>query len=85
MKGKSENIWILVLLLLAGIVLGGFLGELLGGIPALKWLTYGKTFGTTTPLVVELGVLSLQLGLQIRFTIAGIVGMALAFFIYGKL
>lgn len=85
MKGQSRNIWVLVLLLLAGIVLGGFVGELLGSVPALKWLVYGKTFGTTAPIVVELGVLTLQLGLQIRFTIAGMLGIVLAFFVYRKM
>lgn len=85
MKGKSQSVWVLVLLLLAGIVLGGFVGELLGSFPALKWLAYGKTFGTTMPIVIELGVLTLQLGLQIRITVAGILGMAVAFLAYRKM
>ena len=29
MKGRSQNIWVLILLLLAGVVLGGFLAQLL--------------------------------------------------------
>ncbi len=85
MKGRSQNIWVLLLLLLAGIVLGGFVGELLGSFPALKWLAYGKTFGTTAPIVLDLGVLTLQLGLQIQFTIAGIFGIVLAFLVYRKM
>ena len=60
MKGRSQNIWVLILLLLAGVVLGGFLAQLLSGYPALSWLGYGKSFGLTSPLVLDLGVLTLQ-------------------------
>ena len=86
MRGRSsQNIWILVLLLLAGVVLGGFIASMLGGIPALSWLAYGSYFGLSSPLVLDLGVLTLQFGLTIRFTIAGIIGIVLAFLIYRKL
>ncbi len=85
MKGhSSQNIWVLILLLLAGVVLGGFIASMLGGIPALSWLAYGSSFGLSSPLVLDLGVLTLQFGLTIRFTIAGIIGIVLAFFIYRK-
>lgn len=86
MKGRSsQNIWVLILLLLAGVVLGGFIASMLSGIPALSWLAYGSSFGLSSPLVLDLGVLTLQFGLTIRFTIAGIIGIVLAFFIYRKM
>ncbi len=85
MKGRTQNIWILILLLLAGVVLGGFISQALGGIPALRWLSYGSTFGISSPLVLDLGVLTLQFGFTVRFTIAGILGIILAFFIYRKI
>ncbi len=86
MRGhSSQNVWILVLLMLAGVVLGGFLADLFGGVSALSWLSYGKNFGLASPLVLDLGVLTLQFALMIRFTIAGILGIILAFFIYRKL
>ncbi len=85
MKGRTQNIWILVLLMLAGVVLGGFIGDALQKIPALSWLGYGSNFGLTSPLVLDLGILTLQFALTIRFTIAGILGIILAFFIYRKL
>ena len=41
MKGTgSKNAWSLFLLLLTGIVLGGFIGMLAEGTPALGWLSY---------------------------------------------
>lgn len=54
---KNKNFWILLLLLLAGIVLGGFLGEATKSISLLSWLNFGQSFGLDTPLVLNLGVL----------------------------
>lgn len=85
MKNRSQNVWVLLLLLLAGVVLGGFIGSLLGDISMLSWLNYGSSFGLTSPLILDLGVLVLQFGLTIRFTIAGIIGIVLAFFIYHRM
>ncbi len=86
MKGHAtRSIWVLILLLLAGVVLGGFIGDYLGKFPSLNWLSYGKAFGLTSPFVLDLGVLKLQFGLSIRFTIAGIVGIMIAAFIYRKM
>jgi len=80
---------VLLLLLLAGVVLGGFFGYLAKDISWLAWLDYGQTFGITgaggSALILELGVLVLQFGLQIKITIASIIGIVVAFFLYRKL
>ena len=81
---SGGNFWIAVLFILAGVVIGGFIGTYLGGIPVLSWLNYGANFGITNPLTLDLGVLVLQFGLSIRFTIAGIIGMLIAIFAYKK-
>lgn len=84
-RNSGKNSWVLVLLLLAGVVLGGFIGDYLSHISALSWLGYGKSFGLSSPLVLDLGVLVLQFGLTIKFTIAGIIGIILAVVIYRKM
>lgn len=80
---------VLLLLMLAGVVLGGFLGYLAKDISWLAWLNYGQTFGITgangSALILDLGVLTLQFGLQIKITIASIIGIVVAFFLYRKL
>ena len=78
----GKNNWSLFLLLLAGIVLGGFLGSLAAGVPALSWLTYGQSFGLTNPIVLDLGIMVLTFGLTIKITIASIIGVLLAIIIY---
>ena len=73
-----KNNWVCVLLIMAGIVVGGFIGSLFPS----TWLNYGQSFGLTQPLVLDLGILSVTFGLSIRLTIAGIIGIALAIVIY---
>ena len=79
---SGKNNWALFLLLLAGIVLGGFIGELASGISGLSWHSYRKSFGFQNPIVLDLGILVLTFGLSIKITIASIVGVLVAIFIY---
>lgn len=80
MKGKNN--WTLFILILAGIVLGGFLGNLAQGVSWLSWLNYGQSFGLQEPLVLELGILVLTFGLNIKITIAGIIGIIIGIVVY---
>lgn len=77
-----KNNWALFLLLLAGIVLGGFIGELTTKIPGLSWLNYGQSFGISNPMVLNLGILVITFGLSIKITIASIIGVLIAIIIY---
>ena len=79
---KSRSTTALLLLLLCGVVLGGFIGTLASGIGALSWLDYGQTFGLTNPLMLDLGVMSITFGLTIRISIASILGVVIAILIY---
>lgn len=78
----GKNYWALFLLLLAGIVLGGFIGSLAAGVPFLEWLNYGQSFGLTNPIILDLGILVLTFGLNIKITIASIIGILIAIIIY---
>ena len=71
----NKNYWVLLLLVLAGVVLGGFIGELTSNVSFLHWLSYGQSFGLQKPLVLDLGILVLTFGLTIKITIAGIIGI----------
>ncbi len=82
MARTGKNTWALFLLLLAGIVLGGFLAQVTKGVSLLSWLSYGKTFGLNSPIVLDLGVLIVTFGLKIKFTIASIIGIIIAGIIY---
>ena len=73
-----NNNWACFLLILAGIVIGGFIGSLFPS----TWLNYGQSFGLSTPLILDLGILSVTFGLSIKITIASILGIAAAVILY---
>ncbi len=81
---KEKNIWILILFLLCGIVVGGLLGELAAKVEFLSWLAYGEEFGLSTPVELNLNVIKLTFGLMLKINIASIIGIILAIFIYKK-
>ena len=72
----------LLLLLLSGIVLGGFIGSLASSVPFLSWLNFGQSFGLNDPLVLDLGVLIITFGLSIKITLASLIGVVLALIVY---
>lgn len=75
---RKKNGWTCLLLILAGIVVGGFIGSLFPD----SWVNFGQTFGLTTPLILDLGILSITFALTIKITIASILGIAVGIFIY---
>lgn len=78
----NKNGWTMLIIMLCGIVLGGFIGQLTEGIGFLSWLNYGQSFGLTNPVTLDLGILALTFGLTIRISIASILGMVLGIVIY---
>lgn len=89
-KLSGKNSWALLLLVLSGIVIGGFLGYLARDISWLSWLNYGQEFGIgsssgSSAFVLNLGVLVVTFGLTIKITIAGVLGVMIAVFAYRKL
>lgn len=81
-RAGSKNAWVLLLMMLAGIVLGGFIATLTANIPSLSWLGYGQSFGLDSPIVLNLGILVITFGLTINITIASILGLILAAIVY---
>lgn len=81
-RGAGKNGWALVLLILAGVVLGSFVAHLTSGVSGLSWLSYGKDFGLSDPIRLNLGVIVLTFGLTIKFTIGSIIGIIVAAIIY---
>ena len=85
MATREKNIWILLLFILSGIVVGGLLGNLAGHVDFLSWLAYGEEFGLSTPIELDLNVVKLTFGLMFKINIASIIGIVLSIFIYKKI
>ncbi|MBR1539666.1 MAG: DUF4321 domain-containing protein [Clostridia bacterium] len=84
MATRDKNIWLLLVFILSGLVIGGLLGELSKNVDWLWWLSYGDEFGLTSPLTLDLNVLKIQFGLTVKISISSIIGMAIAIFIYRR-
>ena len=82
---KYKNGWLLLLFFMIGIVIGGLISEVTAGVSGLSWLSYGNTFGINSngnPLVLDLGILVITFALQIKITVASIIGVIAAIVIY---
>lgn len=84
MATRDKNIWILILFILSGLVIGGLLGELAKNVNWLWWLGFGQEFGLENPIILNLSVITVTFGLMFKINIASIIGMAIAIFIYKK-
>ncbi len=70
--------WVLFFL----VIIGFILGNLIGAHSSIEFLSYGGQFGLTSPLELNLGFMILTFGLTFNITVAGIIGMVLAFVAY---
>ena len=84
MATREKNSLVLIIFLLCGIVIGGLLGKLTAGVSWLNWLSYGQSFGLANPVTLDLGVVSLTLGLMFDINVASIIGLVIAIFLYRK-
>ena len=84
MATKNKNVWILLLFILCGLVLGGFLGELASKVDFLWWVSYGEEFGLSTPVTLDLNIIKLTIGCMFKINISSIIGLILAIYIYRK-
>ena len=85
MATKDKNIWILLVFILSGLVIGGLLGQLASNVDWLWWLSYSQTFGLQDPIVLDLSVVTITFALMFKINVASIIGMLLAILIYKKI
>ncbi len=82
-RRNEKNGWALFLLLLAGIVVGGFLGTLVADVKFLSWLNYGYSFGMLgEPLTLDLRVIVLTFKIVLNITISSIIGVIIGIVAY---
>lgn len=76
MKGKNK--WACFLMILSGIVIGGFIGTMFPD----SFLNYGQNFGLSNPLQLDLGILVITFGLTIKITVSSVLGIVLGILVY---
>lgn len=85
MATRDKSVWILLLFICAGLVIGGLLGQLASQVEWLNWLAYGQSFGINDPFTIDLNVLKLTFGFNLNINIASIIGLGISIFLYRKL
>ncbi|MGI6031504.1 MAG: DUF4321 domain-containing protein [Eubacteriales bacterium] len=83
---KMKNTFMFWVTILTGLILGGLLGELASKVSFLSFLNYGKSIGISgqSPMVMDLSVAKLVFGVELRLTIASILGLITSIIIYKK-
>ena len=85
MAAREKNFWVLLVFLLSGLVIGGLLGVIASKVSWLWWLSYGESFGISSPIELDLVIIKITFGLMFKINISSIIGMAIAIFIYRKI
>ncbi|MBQ7983675.1 MAG: DUF4321 domain-containing protein [Clostridia bacterium] len=70
-------------LVLVGIVVGSLLARVTASVPALGWLSYALTFGLESPLVLDLSIIRLTLGLSVDLSVSVILCIVISLVIGG--
>ncbi len=77
--------WILVVIVIAGAMLGSVLASAVGESTYLSWLGRSRTIGLAPPVVIDLHVLTLTLGRTLRLNLAVVLGILIAAFVFRRL
>lgn len=86
----GKNNWVLFVIILLGIVVGSFLGQLATKIEVLKWLNSGIDFALgdaegSNVVTLDLGVFVVHFGFMLKITIGSVIGAIASVFIYKRI
>ncbi len=83
---RAHKAWAWFVVLLIGFIAGGYLGQLLGRIDFLEFLSYGVNFGmsSASPLAIDLGVIHLLFAIYFHVNVMSVVGLVLAAWFYKR-
>lgn len=90
MRSKRKT-WILIVLLLAGALVGGFIGEFMSKYPYFAWMSFGGTNGYRELTAISLnpfidaGVLRLGIDFALRINAGSIIGMIISVLVFSRL
>lgn len=81
---KDTRTWLFLIFLFSGIIIGGLIGDLAKSVPYLEWLGYGKSFGLTEPLKLDISVLQITFSIMFELNIASVIGILTSVLVYRK-
>ena len=81
---KDTKFWLFLIFLFSGIIIGGLIGDFAKTVPYLEWLGYGKSFGLTEPLKLDISVLQVTFSIMFELNVASVIGILTAVLVYRK-
>lgn len=79
----EKSVIVLLLFVLCGLVVGGLIGELTKN-TGLSWLSYGQSFGLSSPVSLDIGIMQITFGLMFKINISSIIGLIVGVILYRK-
>lgn len=78
----QRGLGLVLLIVVAGLVVGSLLGELFGHVLPSGWLqdllTRGPTIGLTSPVTLDLALFSITFGFVLKVNLVGVLGIVIA-------
>lgn len=68
-----KNLFYTVFLICTGVVIGSLVANVTTDISFLSWLGYGLSLGITTPLVLDLGIITFTFAVTFNLSVAVII------------
>ncbi|HET7265765.1 MAG TPA: DUF4321 domain-containing protein [bacterium] len=81
-RTSREPWWILVVVIIAGAMLGSVIADSLGQFTYLAPLGHSVAVGVDPPVTLDLRVLTLTLGFVIRLNLATVLGIIAAIYVF---
>lgn len=84
---SKKNIGVYIIIIIIGLVIGSFIGEVLSKNKLLTFLNYGRELGINIdkPLTINLHVIKVSFAAMLNINIAGIIGCIILLYIFRKI
>ena len=84
MKGYGRGVGVLIILILLGSIIGGWLGTFLARVfPGIDLLQHAESIGLT-PTTLDLRVLTLTLGFGLKLNLLSLMGAVTGYLVYRR-
>ena len=84
-KKTREPWWVLVIIVIAGAMLGSVFANAVGQFTYLAPLGHSVAFGVDPPITLDLHVFTITLGFTVRLNLATIAGIIVAIYLFRAL
>lgn len=84
-KRTREPWWILVVIIIAGAMLGSVFADAVGQFTYLAPIGHSVAFGVDPPVTLDLRVFTITLGFTVRLNVAIVVGIIVAIYLFRAL